>query len=290
MNHLIQFKHVLGLIIALKIILTGSLAYAAYAQYQTPDGLDWDPRFVWFFLVGFFAQLVDGALGMAYGVTCSSLLLALGIPPAATSANVHIAKVYTAGVSGMSHLFFKNVDKDLLIKLSIGGILGAVLGTYLLTDVLNGKMVKPFISLYLLFLGVRILYRSFRKTAPTDPVQSGVGFLGFVGGTFDAIGGGGWGPIVTSNLLNRSTSPREVIGSVNTAEFFMAIACGGMLIMTNGVQHWSVMGALILGGVMAAPLGAWLVKFVAPHTIMRLAGGLIVLTSFWAVYEAWWPK
>jgi uncharacterized membrane protein YfcA len=168
--------------------------------------------------------------------------------------------------------------------------LGAVLGTYLLTDVLDGKMIKPFISLYLLFLGVRILYRSYKKSAPVETVKRGEGVLGFIGGTFDAIGGGGWGPIVTSNLLDKSNSPREIIGSVNTAEFFMALACSGILIHTNGVEHWSVMGALILGGILAAPLGAWLVRFVEPKTIMRLAGVLIVITSLWAVYGAWWPK
>src|SRR5690606_6862344 len=158
-----------------------------------------DSTFYTFIGIGFCAQLIDGALGMAYGASSSALLLHFGVSPKIASASVHMAEVFTTGVSGLSHLKFKNIDKNLLVRLVVPGVIGAVLGAYLLSDVLNGGFVKPYISAYLLILGSIIPYKGIRNKFKEKEKIKRAGLLAFIGGLFDAIGGGGWGPIVTSN-------------------------------------------------------------------------------------------
>jgi len=172
-----------------------------------------------FVIVGFAAQLIDGAIGMAYGVSSNAFLLSLGIPPAVSSASVHIAEVFTTGVSGLSHLKFGNVSRKLVARLIIPGIVGGVVGAFILTQI-PGDVIKPFISIYLAIMGCYIIWKIFRKKKGFTEVEKGVGILAVVGGFFDAIGGGGWGPIVTSTLVARGNHPRYTIGSVNASEFF----------------------------------------------------------------------
>jgi len=236
-------------------------------------------------LAGFVAQIIDGSLGMAYGVSCTTLLLYLGIPPVLASASVHTSEVFTTGVSGLSHLYLKNVNLKLFLKLAVPGVTGAVLGAYLLSNVLDGNLIKPYISAYLFIIGVFILVKSFRALALKDEVKK-VSFLGFAGGFCDAIGGGGWGPIVTSNLIFRGKTPKETIGTVNTAEFFVTFFSTGVFLFFVGVDSWKIILGLILGGIIAAPIGALMATKIKPKILMFLVGLVIIITSAYTIYKS----
>ena len=224
--------------------------------------------------VGFAAQLVDGALGMAYGVTSTSLLLSAGIPPAVASASVHAAEVVTTGVSGLSHWQFGNVQKELLRKLVLPGAIGAAVGAYVLTT-FEGSMVRPYVAAYLLMMGFLILRKGFRKRVSFRQPKR-VGLLALVGGFVDASGGGGWGPVVTSTLLGSGREPRTTIGTVNAAEFLVAVTASGVFSFFVGLSGWQVVLGLIVGGVLAAPLGAYLCQRIDAKICLVLVGFLIV--------------
>jgi uncharacterized membrane protein YfcA len=228
-----------------------------------------------FVLVGFVAQAVDGALGMAYGVTSNSILLSLGVTPAAASASVHFAEVVTTAVSGLSHYGFGNVNKMLFKRLIIPGVIGGVIGAYLLSNI-DGSKIKVFVSVYLIIIGLTILIRAFKK--PVEREVNGIGFLtplGLTGGFFDAIGGGGWGPIVTSTLVASGNHPRYTIGSVNASEFFVTTAESITFFLALGVMHWKIVLGLLIGGVIAAPMAAFLCKRIPQRMLMLMVGLLI---------------
>jgi len=232
--------------------------------------------------VGFLAQMVDGALGMAYGTVSTSVLLAFGVPPATASAMVHTAELFTTGASGASHIRARNVDWSLVRRLAPAGMVGAVLGAALVF-VVPGKTILPFVSVYLFLLGVLIIVRALRTLPGVPGGWRNAVPLGFVGGFLDAAGGGGWGPIVTSTLLGRGHAPRQTIGSVNTTEFLVAAAAVttfAILFARSDISFaqelvWSLAG-LILGGVLAAPFAAVLVR-VAPRRVLMVAVGLTVI-------------
>lgn len=234
-----------------------------------------ESQLILFLFVGFVAQLIDGCLGMAYGVSANSFLLGIGVLPAAASASVHASEVFTTAFSGISHWRLGNIDWGLVRRLLIPGVLGGVAGAYLLTRV-PGELVKPYIAVYLLLMGARILYKSLgeMKTAhlPLAP-------LGLAGGFFDAIGGGGWGPIVTTTLLANGSTPRKTIGSVNLSEFFVTLVQTFTFLATIGLQHWQVILGLIIGGAIAAPFGALLTSRLPARILMRIVGVLIILLS-----------
>lgn len=232
-----------------------------------------------FALIGFVAQIIDGALGMAYGVSANAVLLSLGVAPAAASASVHAAEVFTTGASGLSHLRLGNVDQAAFRRLVIPGIVGGVIGAYLLTA-LPGEVLKPYIAVYLLLMGIYILFKAWRSTRAQTMIGSGsLVPLGLAGGFFDAIGGGGWGPLVTSTLVARGNNPRLTVGSVNTAEFFVTVSQSIVFIATIGLTHWQVIVGLLLGGVIAAPLAAYICKLLPARALMVLVGVLICLLS-----------
>jgi uncharacterized membrane protein YfcA len=237
-----------------------------------------------FVIVGFIAQLIDGALGMAYGVSSTTFLLSIGIPPAAASASVHTAEIFTSGVSGLSHLRFGNVDRKLFKKLLIPGIIGGVLGAYVLT-VVPGKTIKPFVAIYLLIMGLMILRKALKKVQETE-VRTKLFPLGLVGGFLDAMGGGGWGPIVTSTLVAKGHNPRFTIGSVNLAEFFVCVAEVATFLTTIGLVHWQIILGLIIGGVLAAPLAAYVCKGLSSRALMIMVGVLIIALSTRTAYQA----
>ncbi len=234
---------------------------------------------LWFFIiVGFMAQLVDGALGMAYGVTSNSLLLSLGVPPAISSASVHFAEVFTTLVSGFSHFKLGNVDKTLFKKLLIPGIIGGVVGAYVLTQIPTG-IIKPLIAIYLALMGVRILFKVFRKKSVNREVfvrKRHFYLLGLVGGFFDAVGGGGWGPIVTTTLVADGKNPRKTIGSVNAAEFFVTVAEVIAFLALISQFNWFVILGLIIGGCAAAPIAAFVTRKINPKALMIILGLLII--------------
>lgn len=235
-----------------------------------------------FIVVGFVAQMIDGALGMAYGVSSNTFLLSLGIPPAAASASVHMAEVVTTGISGFSHWRLGNVDWKLVRRLLIPGVLGGIAGAYLLTS-LDGDAIKPYVAGYLLIMGGIIIYKAFTITPRTKPDEyhgPRIGLLGAFGGFCDAIGGGGWGPVVTSTLVAQGKYPRMTIGSVNFSEFFVALAQSVVFVLTlNFSNYWEIIVGLLIGGAIAAPLAARLTKNLPVKALMILVGLLIIVLS-----------
>ena len=250
-------------------------------------------EFFTFAAVGAGAQLIDGALGMGYGVVSSTVLLSLGAPPANVSASVHSAKAFTGAASAISHLLHGNVDRSLLWRLSLGGVVGGVLGTYVLTNI-RGEVIKPFVVIWLMLMGVFILYRAWKVARPKFRVWSGAMPLGLVGGFFDAVGGGGWGPVVTSTLMGQGGDPRRAIGTTNAAEFFVAVAVSAAFfyaLMSGdwagaGLRDnlWSVAG-LIAGGVVTAPLAGWTTKVLPVRMLTWFVGALVIVLAAWQAWE-----
>ncbi|MGN0858638.1 MAG: sulfite exporter TauE/SafE family protein [Stenotrophomonas sp.] len=240
--------------------------------------------FYWFILIGLGAQLVDGALGMAFGLVSSSVLLSLGVPPAAVSAAVHSAEVFTTGASGLSHLVAGNVDKRLFIRLAGAGALGGICGAYVLTQ-LPATIIRPLIYLYLFILALLILLRAAGKLMPRGQVRR-VGLLGFVAGLLDASGGGGWGPVATSTLLARGGQARTTIGTVNAAEFVVTLSISLTFLLTMGIAHLEVVAGLLIGGMLAAPLAAILVKRVREQWVLVAVGVLVLLISSYNIVVA----
>lgn len=239
--------------------------------------------FLPFVLIGFAAQLVDGALGMAFGAINSTLLVsALGVPPAAASASVHAVETFTTAASGISHVVHRNVDWRLFFRLAIPGVIGGVLGAYVLSNI-DASIARPLVMTYLALIGVYILWRAWHGPgAPRNPRV--VEPLGLVGGFLDAAGGGGWGAVVTSNLLIQGASPRQTVGTVNTAEFFLTATVSATFIATLGWKAFTLQTiGLLIGGLLAAPFGAVLVKRLSARTLMTAVGVLLVLTSAAAI-------
>ncbi len=243
-----------------------------------------DVTILYFVLGGFLAQLVDGALGMAYGVSATTFLLSMGVPPAAASASVHASEIFTSGVSGLMHLKFGNVASSLFKKLVLPGIVGAIMGAYILSSLEHyNQYIKPIVAAYTLFLGVKILLKALAKRKVSKKFKA-IRPLAFVGAFLDSIGGGGWGPIVTSTLIARGGHPRYTIGSVNLAEFFITLASSITFISMIGLSHWQVIAGLILGGMIAAPFGAMLTKRLNVKTVMIMVAIIIMVTSLRNIY------
>ncbi|MBK9792009.1 MAG: sulfite exporter TauE/SafE family protein [Sphingobacteriales bacterium] len=283
----VNFKYVAIVMITLKVSLVSFLLWKIFTSHPNPlYTFSFDKEFLLFIAAGFVAQIIDGALGMAYGVSCSTMLLGIGVPPAIASASVHTAEVFTTGVSGLSHIFMRNIDKKLFFRLVFTGVAGAIVGAFLISKVLDGKLIKPYIAGYLLLLGIYILVKSVRQIPSKQSSWKFAPILGFFGALFDSIGGGGWGPIVSSNLIDKGNSPREVIGTVNTAEFFVTFFSTGVFIFFLGIEAWKPVLALIIGGVIAAPIGAFILRFMTPKTIMRLVGFLIITISSYTIYKS----
>jgi len=239
------------------------------------DNFNWC-QFLIYLMIGFFAQIIDGSLGMAYGVSANSFLLSTGVSPAAASASVHISEVFTTLVSGLSHLRFKNVDQKLIKVLIIPGVLGGIVGAYLLVK-FPADVIKPFIAVYLLIMGIRIFIKAFNHIPGIQFKKIHHIFLGLFGGFFDAAGGGGWGPIVTSTLLSQDDPPRKIIGSVNISEFFVTFAEAVTFIATIGMAPWAIVLGLICGGVVAAPLAAYLTSKIPSKAMLIIIGSVIIL-------------
>ncbi len=236
--------------------------------------------------IGFAAQLIDGALGMAFGTINTTLLVsAMGVPPAAASASVHAVETFTTAASGISHAIHRNIDWKLFPRLLIPGVIGGVLGAYVLSNV-DAGVARPFVMTYLALIGVYLIYRAWH--GPGEPAKPKiVEPLGFIGGFFDAAGGGGWGAIVTSNLLVQGAQPRKTVGTVSATEFFLTATISATFIATLGWKAFTfVTFGLLIGGVLAAPFGAILVKRVSARKLMAFVGVLLVVTSAASVLGA----
>jgi uncharacterized membrane protein YfcA len=235
-------------------------------------------------LVGLLAQLVDGSLGMAYGITSTSFLIGIGASPAAASGAVHVAEIFTTAFSGISHIKFGNVHKDLFKKLVIPGVIGGIVGAYILTSI-DGKLIKPYVTVYLLLMGLFILRKAFVLIKHNKKKIKHVRKLALTGGFLDAIGGGGWGPIVTSSLIGQGNSPRHSIGSVNTAEFFISFATGITFILLGSAGHWVLVAGLIIGGLFSAPFAAYLTSKLSTKKLLIAVGFLITTISIYNLYK-----
>ena len=246
--------------------------------------MEFGSEFYWFILIGIGAQLVDGALGMAFGLVSSSVLLSMGLPPAAVSASIHTAEVFTTGASGVSHLAAGNVDRRLFLRLALPGAVGGALGAYVLTQ-LPGEFIRPFIYLYLLALAIFILARAAGRFTPRSEVQR-VPVLGFFAGLLDASGGGGWGPVATSTLLARGGQARTTIGTVNAAEFIVTLSTSATFLLSMGLQHLCIVAGLLVGGMMAAPVAALLVKRLKERWVLVAVGVLVLSISLFQIGHA----
>jgi uncharacterized membrane protein YfcA len=235
--------------------------------------------------VGLLAQIVDGALGMGYGVTAASFLIGMGASPAVASASVHIAKFFTCGVSGIAHAQYGNVDRRLFVRLLVPGALGAVAGVALVTQI-DAAAMKPWVAAYLVLMGLYILAKAFRALRRRAGAPRHVGKLALFGGFVDAVGGGGWGPVVTSTLVGSGNDPRTTIGSVNFAEFFVTLATATSFTLLAVEGTWPVVAGLVIGGVIAAPFAARLCRGLNPRLALLLVGGLVTLLSAYSLYRA----
>lgn len=239
-----------------------------------------------FIAIGFGAQLIDGAIGMAFGVITNTLLVSvMGMAPAQASARVHIVEMFTTAASGISHVLHKNVDWKLFSRLAIPGVIGGVIGAYVLTNI-DAAVAKPFVMVYLSGIGFYLLYRAWGYTHEHRQPKV-IAPLGFIGGFLDAAGGGGWGPVVTSNLLIQGSSPRMTVGTVNTTEFFLTTAVSITFITQIGFEAFTAATlGLLIGGLLAAPLGAVLAKRIPPQRLMLMVGVVLTITSLFSLYKA----
>ena len=273
-------------LIGFALMLIGHFIFS-YLPFQqiADDTVKWyqtlDKNFHWMVIAGFLAQLVDGALGMGYGVTSATILNSAGISPAAISGSIHTAEMFASGASGYSHYRFGNVNKKLFKALLIPGVIGAIIGAIFLTKLGETHLVylRPIMAVYTLLLGLRIIMNAFRSQQPQKKfIRHGV--LAGVGGFLDSFGGGGWGPIVTTTLITKGRSPRFVIGSVSLTEFFVTLASAFTFFTLLGVTHWQVILALVIGGLVAAPIAARLTGKLPRKTSFILLGVLVI---FWSI-------
>ncbi|MEY4308421.1 MAG: hypothetical protein RL422_624 [Bacteroidota bacterium] len=271
---IIHISNALALMIVGHLLFTYLTAEKVIAVFNTVDS-----SILYYVLGGFIAQMIDGALGMAYGVTATTFLLSVGITPAAASASVHASEVFTSGVSGYMHLKFGNVNSKLFKTLVIPGVIGAILGAYVLSSLEEyAGYIKPIVSIYTLFLGAIIIRKALIKRQEKRQLKK-VGWLALFGGYLDSIGGGGWGPIVSSTLIASGRHPKYTIGSVNLTEFFVSLASSITFFTVIGLGYWDVIIGLILGGVIAAPIAARLANKLPVKSMMILVGIVIIIVS-----------
>jgi uncharacterized protein len=228
-----------------------------------------------FFCVGLLAQLVDGALGMAFGVTATTVMLSFGVSPAHASAMTHIAEIFTTAASGASHWWHRNIDWGIVRRIALPGVVGGAIGATVLANA-DGKVITPLVTVYLALMGLVILARALRAFPVVESTKRSMPAVGFIGGVLDAIGGGGWGPVVTSTLIGGGHVPRTVIGSVNLTEFFVTVVTSLTLVISLGTADLSPVIPLILGGLIVAPFAGYVVRIV-PARWMMLAVAILVL-------------
>jgi len=251
-----------------------------------------NPNLYIFLIVGFSAQLIDGALGMGFGMVSTATLLGFGINPTTISSSVHTAEVFSSAASGMSHHRNGNINRTLFLSLLVTGIIGSVIGALLLVFIadIDDSAIKVIVAAYTMILGFRLLYlfgkrRRQQSEKSTVKNDSRVKVLALVGGFLDSFGGGGWGPVVTSTLVGRGHEPKYVIGSVNAAEFFIALASASTFFIAIGIHHWDIVLALVLGGVAAAPIAAKITNKVTSNLLLLSVGLLVIIWSSYTILK-----
>ncbi|ALL06513.1 ABC transporter permease [Pedobacter sp. PACM 27299] len=278
------------LILAALFIGYASVSYLNYESvvaFGKEVYLQIDDKFLWMLMVGFLAQMVDGALGMGYGVISTTLLLSGGLNPAVISGSIHTAEMFSSGASGFSHYRFGNVNKKLFKTLLIPGVLGAIAGALLLgyAGEKFSEYIRPVISVYTLALGIKILTNAFKEKPKLQKVKR-AGWLAGAGGFLDSFGGGGWGPLVTSTLISKGRTPKYVIGSVSLTEFFVTMASAVTFFFILGVSHWQSILGLLIGGVIAAPIAAKLVGKLPIKKMFIGVAVIVILSSLRIIWNA----
>ena len=275
--------HNLQNFLALLLLITLIIISSCWFIYST-ETINYS-NFLNGFIIGIIAQTIDGAIGMAYGVTATTFLLSQGVSPAIASSSIHISEIFTTGASGLSHWRLNNIDKKLFLNLIFPGIVGGLIGVLILTNI-DGKILKPWISLYLVIMGIYIILKAFKKNIFNSKINSKkITPLAFVGGMVDAVGGGGWGPVVTTALLSSGHEPKKTIGSVNSAEFFITISTGLSLAIFIGVNNPEIIFGLISGGILIAPLAAKITTKLPTKLLMLIVGVLITSLSMITVLK-----
>ena len=268
------------------------LSYVPFANVKDLVHDIWknlDVNFAWYLLIGFIAQMIDGALGMAYGVTVSTLLMSLGLPlitPAVASASMHASEIFTTGTSSLVYMRFKNINKKMFRALVWPGVIGAILGV-ILVSLLSKEyfsVIKPLVASYTMILGVIILIRTF-KTPKKSKKFKQLGPIAFCGGFFDSVGGGGWGPIVTSSLLASGRSFRYAVGSAHLAKFFVAATSTFTFFLFIGLSHWQIIFGLVLGGMLAAPISIYFSTKIPIKKGLFMVGVLIIIISLKTIIQ-----
>ncbi len=260
-------------------------AFILLSLYQNGGNFD-RSYFAKGFLIGIFAQCVDGALGMAYGVSATTLLLANGVSPAVATASIHVSEIFTTGASGLSHWKMGNVSSKLFRNLIIPGVIGGLIGVYVITSI-DAKVIRPVVSVYLMMMGFYIFVKAFKKiTFDAMIKKKKIMPLAFVGGFIDSVGGGGWGPVVTTTLLGSGHEPKRTIGTVNASEFFITVATGFAFTMLIGVSYWEIIAGLITSGMMVAPFAAKILSKIPTKPLMAFVGCLIIFLSAHNIYKS----
>ena len=266
-------------------LLSGAGALAAFWHFRSLGAPGAD-LFVAALAVGFLAQLIDGALGMAYGISATTLLLAGGATPLGATAAVHVAEIFTSGASGLVHWRAGNVNRTLFLRLLVPGMIGAIAGAWLVTRI-DGNALRPWVSAYLLLMGVYVVVRALRRSAHRQAMEcKAPGALAFSGGFVDAIGGGGWGPVVASTLLGSGHAPRSTIGTVNAVEFFVTLDSGLSFVLLAGISRWEPVAGLVAGGLIAAPFAAQLTARLPPRALMLAVGLMVSALSAYGLVRA----
>ncbi|WP_210150599.1 sulfite exporter TauE/SafE family protein [Chryseobacterium scophthalmum] len=245
--------------------------------------------FYWMLLVGVFAEVVAGSMGMGYGVICTTTLLFLGIPPHAVSASIHSAESFTTAAGSISHIKLKNVSKSLVKKLAIPAIIGAIIGAVSLTYLgeYYSKITKTVISFYTLYLGIQILSNAFKpKQNKALKKKTNLTRLGLIGGFIDSFAGGGWGPLVTGTLIKNAFTPRFAVGSSTVAKFILTVTAAVTFFLTLGIQHWNIILGLLIGGIITAPFSAMLTAKLPVKNMFIIIGTLVIVMSSITIYKS----
>jgi uncharacterized protein len=244
--------------------------------------------FYWMLLAGFCAEMVAGSMGMGYGVMCTTVLLILNVPPPVISASIHSAESFTSAAGSISHWQLGNVNKKLVKALAIPAVIGAVIGAIALTYVGEryAKMTKPFIAIYTMYLGFRILQNAFKKKVGAgEKGKINIPVLGLTGGFIDSFGGGGWGPLVTGTFIKNGHTPRYVIGSSTVAKFILTVASAITFIFTVGIHHWNIVAGLLIGGIITAPFSAMLTSKLPVRKMFMVVGIVVISMSLITLYR-----
>jgi siroheme synthase-like protein len=284
-------KSVIWLIWGTIVLAIGITAYALWSQ--DPEFKSYvqhvDPIFYYFLGAGFIFALIDGAIGMSYGVTSTTFSLSMGFTPAVASMGVHLSEVMSNGIAGWMHYRMGNINWKLFKMLVVWGIVGAFLGAFLLSSLEHySKYTKPFISVYTLILGIVILKKAFKTGQKrTNGKIKKIGLLGFGGGFIDAVGGGGWGSIVLSSLIAGGRHPRFSLGTVKLSRFFVAIVSSTtfiIMLMTHGTR-WEPVAGLVIGSALASPIAAKISNKLSAKTLMVTVGIIVIIVSLNSIYK-----